>query len=71
MFKYTIIIEKADGDYSAYCPDLPGCAATGTSVEDTTERIKETIQFHIEGLRADGLDVPLPATTAALVEVAL
>jgi len=71
MFKYTIVIEKADGNYSAYCPDLPGCIATGASVEETTEGIKEAIEFHIEGLKAEGLDVPPPATTAALVEVAL
>jgi predicted RNase H-like HicB family nuclease len=50
---------------------LPGCVATGASVEETTERIKEAIEFHIEGLKAEGLDVPRPATTAALVEVAL
>ncbi len=48
MFKYTIVIEKADGNYSAYCPDLPGCIATGASVEETTERIKEAIEFHID-----------------------
>lgn len=71
MFKYTIVIEKADANYSAYCPDLPGWIATGASVEETTERIKEAIELHIEGLKAEGLDVPPPATTAALVEVAL
>ena len=41
MLKYIIVIEKADGNYSSYCPDLPGCLATGASVEETTERIKE------------------------------
>jgi predicted RNase H-like HicB family nuclease len=71
MFKYTIVIEKAVGNYSAYCPDLAGCVATGASVEETAERIKEAIEFHIEGLKAEGLDLPPPATTAALVEVAL
>jgi len=71
MLKYTVVIEKADGNYSAYCPDLPGCVATGASVEETTERIKQAIEFHIEGLRGEGLDVPPPATTATLVEVAL
>jgi predicted RNase H-like HicB family nuclease len=71
MFKYTIIIEKADDNYSAYCPDLPGCVATGADVEETTQRIKEAIEFHIEGLKAEGLDVPPPTATAALVEVAL
>jgi predicted RNase H-like HicB family nuclease len=71
MFKYTIIIEKANGNYSAYCPDLPGCIATGVSVKETIERMKAAIEFHIEGLKAEGLDVPLPTTTAALVEAAL
>jgi len=71
MLKYTIVIEKADGSYSAYCPDLPCCVATGASVEETTERIKEAIEFHIEGLKAEGLDVPPPVTTTALVEVAV
>jgi predicted RNase H-like HicB family nuclease len=71
MFKYTIVIEKANGNYSAYCPDLPGCVATGAGVEETTAKTKEAIEFHIEGLKAEGLDVPPHATTAALVEVAL
>ena len=71
MFKYTIVIEKANGNYSAYCPDLPGCVAMGASIEETTERIKESIEFHIEGLKAEGFDVPPPATTAALVEIAI
>jgi predicted RNase H-like HicB family nuclease len=70
MLRYTIVIKKADGNYSAYCPDLPGRIATGASVEETTERIKEAIEFHIEGLKTEGSDVPPPATSAALVEVA-
>jgi len=71
MFRYTVVIEKANGNYSAYCRDLPGCVATGSSVEETTERVKEAIEFHIEGLKAEGLEVPPPGTTAALVEVAV
>ena len=71
MFRYSIVIEKANGNYSAYCPDLPGCVATGASVQEITVRIKEAIEFHIEGLKAEGLDVPPPATTTALVEVAV
>ena len=69
MSRYSIVIEKADDNYSAYCPDLPGCVATGTTVQETTIRIRQAIQFHIEGLKAEGLDVPPPATTTALVEV--
>ena len=71
MTKYTIVIEKANGNYSAYCPDLPGCIATGATVEETAEGMKGAIEFHIEGLKAEGLDIPPPGTTAALVEVAL
>ena len=71
MFRYMIVIEKAEGNYSAYCPDLLGCVATGASVEETTERMKEAIRFHIEGLEAEGLDIPPPVTTAAFVEVTL
>ena len=51
MFRYTIIIEKAKGNYSAYCPDLPGCIATGRTEEETIKRMKEAFEFHIEGLR--------------------
>ena len=71
MLRYTVAIEKANGNYSAYCPDSPGCAATGSSVKETTERIREAIEFHIEGLKAEGLEVPPPGTTAALVEAAV
>jgi len=70
MLKYTIVIEKANSNYSAYCPDLPGCVATGATAEEATKRIKQAIEFHIEGLKAEGLEVPPPDTTSALVEVA-
>ena len=53
MSKYTIIIEKAEENYSAYCPDLPGCIATGRTEEETIQRMKEAIEFHIEGLREE------------------
>ncbi len=69
MFRYTIIIEKAGNNYSAYCPDLPGCIATGQTVEETVERMKEAIAFHIEGLKKEGLKIPEPTTTAVSIEV--
>ena len=56
--RYAIVIEKAAGNYSAYVPDLPGCVAAGASVEEVERDIREAIRFHIEGLRADGLDPP-------------
>lgn len=62
--RYAVVIEKADGNYSAYVPDLPGCVATGATVEVVEEEIRAAIRFHIEGLREDGLPVP-PATSIA------
>ncbi len=56
--RYAIVIEKTEENYSAYAPDLPGCAATGATPEETEEAMREAIRFHIEGLREDGLAVP-------------
>jgi len=57
MVEYTIIIEKN----SAYCPDLPGCIATGSTVEETIQRIKKAIEFHIEGLHEEKIAIPEPS----------
>jgi predicted RNase H-like HicB family nuclease len=62
--RYAIVIEKADGNYSAYVPDLPGCVATGDTVASVEREIRDAIRFHIEGLKEDGLPVP-PATSIA------
>ena len=56
--KYGIVIEQANGNYSAYVPDLPGCIATGATAEETEREIREAIKFHLEGLREDGLPIP-------------
>ena len=66
--RYAIVIEKADGNYSAYVPDLPGCVATGDTVAAVEGEIREAIRFHIEGLKADGLPVPAPTSIADYVE---
>ena len=66
--RYGVVIEKADGNYSAYVPDLPGCVATGRTVEEVEEEIREAIRFHIEGLREDGLPVPEPASICEYLE---
>jgi predicted RNase H-like HicB family nuclease len=66
--RYAIVIEKAKGNYSAYVPDLPGCVATGPSVEAVETEIRAAIRFHIEGLRTDGLPVPAPTSLAEYVE---
>jgi len=66
---YLIIIEKAENNYAAYCPDLPGVIATGSTKEDTKELMKEAIEYHLEGLKAECLSIPEPTTMAESVEV--
>jgi predicted RNase H-like HicB family nuclease len=66
--RYAIVIEKAEGNFSAYVPDLPGCIATAATVAEVESEMREAIRFHIEGLRADGLPVPPPAAIAEYVE---
>ena len=66
--RYAIVIEKAEGNYSAYVPDLPGCVATGPTVEAVEKEIREAIRFHIEGMREDGLPIPRPTSIADYVE---
>ena len=68
--KYAIVIEKAESNYSAYVPDLPGCVATGATVEEVEQQIREAIQFHLAGLREDGQPVPPPSSHVEYVEVA-
>ena len=67
--KYAIVIEKAENNYSAYVPDLPGCITTGKSIEETRRLIREAIEFHIEGLRLEGCQVPQPSSHCEYVEV--
>ncbi len=62
--RYAIIIEKTQGNDSAYVPDLPGCVATGTTVQEVEHEIRDAIRFHIDGLREDGVPVPVPAPTS-------
>jgi predicted RNase H-like HicB family nuclease len=66
--RYAIVIEKADGNYSAYVPDLPGCVATGETVATVETEIRDAIRFHIDGLKQDGLPVPKPTSIADYVE---
>jgi len=67
--RYAIVIERAQNNYSAYAPDLPGCVATGTTVEETEAQMREAIEFHIAGLREDGLPVPQPSSRVDYVDV--
>ena len=70
MSKYLIIIEKTGTGYSAYSPDLPGCVATGKTRQETENEMKDAIEFHIEGLRLNGNEVPKPSSLASYCEVA-
>ncbi len=67
--RYAIVIERAEDNYSAYAPDLPGCVATGKSIADIEDRMREAIEFHLEGLREDGVVPPAPASVVDYVEV--
>lgn len=68
--RYAIVVEKAGNNYSAYVPDLPGCVATGTTVKEAENEIREAIEFHIEGLIEDGLPIPQPASIVEYLEIA-
>jgi predicted RNase H-like HicB family nuclease len=67
--RYAVVIERAQGNYGAYVPDLPGCVATGATVQETEREIQQAIRFHLEGLRADGLPIPEPSSRVEYVEV--
>lgn len=68
--RYAVVIERADSNYSAYVPDLPGCVATGSTIEEAEAEIREAIKFHIEGMKEDGLPIPTPSSAVEYIEVA-
>ena len=68
--RYAVVIEYAGTNFSAYVPDLPGCIATGGTVAEAEIAISEAVQFHVEGLRADGLPIPPSSVRVGYVEVA-
>lgn len=60
--RYAVVIEKAEANYSVYVPDLPGCVATGATIEEVEREIRDAIAFHLDGMRADGLEIPEPTS---------
>jgi predicted RNase H-like HicB family nuclease len=68
--RYAMIIETGQQNYSAYLPDLPGCVATGKTIEEVRERMREAIELHIAGMREDGLAIPEPTSLADYIEAA-
>jgi predicted RNase H-like HicB family nuclease len=71
MERFLIIVEKANGNYSAYCPDLPGCVATGKSREDVLKRMEEAIKLHLEGMREDNIPLPQIKSFAEYISLEL
>jgi predicted RNase H-like HicB family nuclease len=67
--RYAVVIEKAESNYSAYVPDLPGCVATGTTIAEVESEIRDAIEFHLEGMREDGLSLPPPSSQVEYIEV--
>lgn len=67
--RYAIVIEKAESNFAAYVPDLPGCVATGATVEETEVTIREAIEFHLAGMTEDGVEIPEPSSHVEYLEV--
>ena len=70
MMRYAIVIEKAENNYAAYVPDLPGCVATGQTIEETEQQIREAIDLHLRGMREDRLPIPEPSSSVDYVDIA-
>ncbi|MGI8742978.1 MAG: type II toxin-antitoxin system HicB family antitoxin [Bryobacteraceae bacterium] len=69
--QYAVVIEKSPGgNYGAYVPDLPGCVSTGETLEEMKRNIQEAIEFHLDGMREDGLPIPEPTTQVDYADVA-
>ena len=68
--RYAIVIEKAENNFAAYVPDLPGCIATGKTIEETEQQIREAIDLHLRGMREDGLPIPEPSSSVDYVDIA-
>ena len=68
--RYAIVIEKSENNYGAWAPDLPGCVAVGDTVEEVERLMREAIEFHLEGMREDGLAVPAPTSRVEYIELA-
>lgn len=62
--EYLVVIEKAENNYAAYLPDLPGCVATGETPEEVMTAIRKAVEMHLGGIREDGLTIPSPSARA-------
>ena len=71
MYRFLIIIERGSRNYSAYAPDLPGCIATGKTLEDVKGNTREAIAMHVQGMVEDQEPIPTPQTTADYLDILL
>lgn len=69
MKRYLIVIEQTDTGYSTYSPDLPGCVSTGKTREEAEQNMREAIEFHVDGLREEGITVPEPQASSSYIEL--
>jgi predicted RNase H-like HicB family nuclease len=67
--RYMVVVERGETSWGAHVPDLPGCVAVGESREEVLKLVREAIEFHIDGLKQDGLPVPVPSSESEFVEV--
>lgn len=70
MHRFLVVIEKTESNYSAYSPDLPGCAATGKTREDVETNMYEAMHFHLQGLREDNMEIPESCSFAEIMAIA-
>lgn len=70
MRKYQIVVNETETGYSAFSPDVPGCGSTGKTKEEVERNIQEAIQFHLEGLREEGYEIPEPSSYSSYIDVA-
>ncbi len=71
MYRFLVVIEKAEGNFSAYAPDLPGCVATGKTLEETERNMHEAIKLHLQGMQEDGLPIPTPEAHSEYMAVTI
>ena len=67
--RYMVVLERGETSWGAHVPDLPGCIAVAETRTEVLRLVREAVDFHIEGLREDGLPVPKPSSESEFVEV--
>lgn len=69
MYRFLIVIEEAEGNYSAYCPDLPGCIATGKTQDEAAQKMHQALEMHIQGMLEDNIPIPKGVALAEYIAI--